>query len=183
MGAFSGVFTCLWEAFEREDKTHPIFTQFYNRKPQAFKELAGIVDPQPWNPRAGFWEWDDTASTFVLRPVTDVDGIWQLFRTLRHGFAHFNVRWINVKPAEYFARLGVALPPAKVFEVDEAENYRVFICNWLPNYGFMTSRSQSRIIATHFAHMRYQLFMFLARIFPEEGEAQYEDIIYRRTIK
>jgi hypothetical protein len=183
MGAFSGVFTCLWRAFDGDGKTHPIFTEFYNRKPHAFRELAGIVDPQPWNPRAGFWEWDDTASTFVLRAVADVDGIWQLCRTLRHGFAHFNVRWTNVKPTEYFARLGVPLPPAKVFEVDEAENYRVFICNWLPKHEFMALRAESRIIATHFAHLRYQLFMFLARIFPEDGEAPYEDIIYRRTIK
>jgi hypothetical protein len=48
--------------------------------------------------------------------------------------------------------------------------------------GFMDPNSDTRIIETHFAHLRYHLFMFLARFFSEPDHEPYQDILTGQSI-
>lgn len=173
---FANAFNCLRRTLE--DKA--TFDYCYHVKRMAFDELARIVipntpDSKRFTTQARFWVMD------VATPVLDARTAELLCRTLRNGFAHFNFRYINVTPSNYFQRLGLALP-AHIPEPDVAQNYRIFICDWNKRRGdFMAPGSDTRIIETHFAHLRYHLFMFLARFFTAPNHS-YVDILTGETI-
>jgi len=157
------------------------FDRYYEAKPLAFADLARNVTPNEPDVRgftthARFWN----AATQV--PVTDKEGMRSLCRTLRNGLAHFNFRYVNVAPSEYFSRMGLPLP-GHLPQPNEAQHYRIFICDWNPKYSFMDPRSDTRIIETHFAHFRYHLFMFLARLFSTPEHEPYEDILTQQLIE
>jgi hypothetical protein len=176
VAAFAGSFIYVWRAIEN----CPTFDQYYAAKPLAFKELARIVTPndqdaQGFTSHARFWKYATPT------PVTDRDGMRSLCRTLRNGLAHFNFRYVDVAPSEYFPRMGLTLPPY-VLQPDIAGHYRIFICDWKKSKTFMDPKSDTRIIETHFAHFRYHLFMFLARLFSAPGHELYEDILTRQPI-
>jgi hypothetical protein len=50
------------------------------------------------------------------------------------------------------------------------------VCDWLPSKAFIDPASDTRIVETHFAHLRYQLFRFLAYFFMSRP-GQYIDIL------
>jgi hypothetical protein len=176
-GAFAGAFNCLWRALEN----HATFDHCYAAKRTAFDEFVRIVtpnapDPKNFTTHARFWTMD--AET----PVADARAMRLLCKTLRNGFAHFNFRYIDVTPLNYFQRMSLALP-THIPEPDLARNYRIFICDWNKRCGdFMGLGSDTRIIETHFAHLRYHLFMFLARFFTEPDHDPYVDILTGETI-
>ena len=177
VGAFAGVFICLWRAIAIGKN----FRYYYMTKPEAFAELARIVTPNDPDTReftshARFWKFN------VRTPVIGVDGMKELCRTLRNGFAHFNFRYIDVAPSDYFRQMNLLLPNF-IPQPDVANNYRIFICDWNKSgtKKFMEPDSETRIIETHFAHLRYHLFMFLARLF-SEPDHQYKDILTLQTI-
>jgi hypothetical protein len=178
--AFASAFTCSWRVLAIDEN----FRHYYNSKPAAFEELAHIVTPNNPDPRgltshARFWKFN------TVVPIVDIDSAKELCRTLRNGFAHFNFRYINVSPREYFRQIDLPLPNF-IPQPDVANHYRIFICDWnkgtrkKPNK-FMEPASDTRIVETHFAHFRYHLFMFLARLFSEPGH-QYEDILTLKKI-
>jgi len=172
MAAFAVTFTCLWRAFQ----AGRVFDQVYASHPAAFHELRSIVTPNV--PEAGaytacarFWVHDQQ------QQVTAIEEYRRLYRTLRNGFGHFNFRYVDVTPREYFGRLGQHLP-AHIPDPDEAMNYRIFILDWNNrNHAFMDPSSDTRIIETHFAHLRYHLFKFLARFFAGHGAGSFKDIL------
>jgi hypothetical protein len=170
-GAFAGVFTCLWRALE----VQAAFDYFYSASPIAFQELTRIVTPNAGpdglTECARFWVHDQ------IQQVTTADDSRKLCRTLRNGFAHFNFRYIHVAPTEYFARLNL-VQPSHIPDPLLPMNYRLFICDWRNQRGrFMDQGSDTRIIETHFAHLRYHLFRFLACFFLGQGATQYSDIL------
>src|SRR5947208_2236268 len=118
----------------------------------------------------------------VQMPISGAQGVRLLCRTLRNGFAHFNFRYINVAPSLYFPQMNLALP-AHIPQPDVAKNYRIFICDWNKHRGgFLDPDSDTRIIETHFAHLRYHLFMFLARFFTKPDREPYRDILTGQPI-
>jgi hypothetical protein len=175
--AFAGAFNCLWRALE----TRTTFNYYYTAKTAAFAELVRIVTPNKADPcgftaHARFWTMG------VQMPIEGAKGVRLLCRTLRNGFAHFNFRYINVAPSRYFLQMNLALP-THIPQPDVANNYRIFICDWNKDRaGFMDPESDTRIIETHFAHLRYHLFMFLARFFTEPDREPYRDILTGRPI-
>ena len=180
-GAFAGVFTCLWRAFEEPG----MFARYYADKPEAFGELARIVTPNSdgYAAHARFWVQDGT--TLVRRVPSDEDTMKRLCKTLRDGFSHFNFRYIDVSPEEYFKRVNLTVPLDIPDRTDEGNDYRIFICDWKAKQKkkggecieFMEVGSDTRVVETHFAHFRYHLFCFLARFFVVPGVAPYEDIL------
>lgn len=177
-GAFAGIFTCVWRAMEDKQA----FKLYYKANPLAFGSLAQIVTPNPDDAQgftryARFWQHDKAT------PVADESGMRSLCRTLRNGLAHFNFRYVDVAPCEYFPKIGLALPP-HIPQPDIAGHYRIFICDWNSKKGsFMDSGSDTRMIETHFAHFRYHLFMFLARLCSASDHSIYEDVLTRLPIK
>jgi hypothetical protein len=167
----------LWGAL----KTETTFGYYYAAKTAAFSELVRIItpnepDPQGFTAHARFWKMN------VHMPICGAKGVRLLCRTLRNGFAHFNFRYIDVAPLRYFPQMNLALP-AHIPEPDVANNYRIFICDWNKQRGdFMDPDSDTRIIETHFAHLRYHLFMFLARLFTEPDREPYRDILTGQPI-
>jgi hypothetical protein len=173
---FATAFNCLRRALE----DRATFDHCYKAKRAAFDELVRIVtpnspDPNRFTAHARLWVMD------VNTPVPDARTAELLCRTLRNGFAHFNFRYIDVTPSNYFQRISLALP-AHIPEPNVANNYRIFICDWNKKRGnFMAPGSDTRIIETHFAHLRYHLFMFLARFFTEPNRP-YSDILTGEAI-
>jgi hypothetical protein len=112
----------------------------------------------------------------------------QLYRTLRNGFSHFNFRFVDWTPIQYFARLGLGIPDVVIMQ-DQIHNYRVFICDWAGGTKdpadctkrkkaiFGEPRTDSRLVGTHFGPLRYHLFLFLARFFWEPGRELYDDVV------
>ena len=134
-------------------------------------------DPEGWTAHSRFWVYDR------VQPITTAGEVKQLCRTLRNGFAHFNFRYIDLAPADYFSRMGLPLP-VHLPQPDEARHYRIFICDWDKKKGnFMEPASDTRIIETHFAHFRYHLFMFLARLFSTPEREAYKDILKQQPIE
>lgn len=169
--AFAGVFNFLWGAL----KDQRTFEYFYSTKPRAFQELKRIVTPSHPDPRgltacARFWVLDHVSQ------VTAASETQRFCRTLRNGFAHFNFRYMNESPRGYFDHMGLSLPN-HIPDPDSARNYRIFICDWRPRTIFMSPDSDTRIVETHFAHLRYHLFTFLAYFFVEQGIHRYTDIL------
>lgn len=178
MAAFSVVFTCLWRILQRRE----YFSLYYADKPIAFEEIRRIVTPlvgefSRYTTYAGFWGQNDSG-TFIPVPPNNEASIMEVCRTLRNGFGHFNFRYTDVAPNEYFMRLNLTPPPV-IPDPNVPSNYRVFICDWQSQRGmqFGDNDSDSRIVATHFAHLRYHLFLFLARFFSEPGVPPYKDIL------
>ena len=173
--AFAGVLNCLWGALQDQ----ATFDRCYDAKQRAFDELVRIVtpnapDPQNFATHARFWRMDAEAT------VSDAKSVRSVCRTLRNAFAHFNFRYIDVTPSKYFERMSLALP-THIPEPGLARNYRIFICDWKCG-AFMAPDSDTRIIETHFAHLRYHLFMFLARFFTEPDHDPYVDILTGKMI-
>lgn len=171
-GAFAGVFNCLWRALG----TPGTFQHYYAAKTTAFAELVQIVtpntpDPHRFTTHARFWMMD------IQTPVADANAVHRLCRTLHNGFSHFNFRYIDVAPSDYFRQMDLALPP-HIPDPTAPSAYRIFICDWnKQRRGFMQPGSDTRIVETHFAHLRYHLFLFLARFFSEPGIGGYHDIL------
>jgi len=171
--AFAMVFTCLWRAIRSSE----VFRAYYALKPLAFSALANMVTPDAYAgpPYAGFWV-QKGVNLVPTSPKTEIE-MRKLCRTLRNGFCHFNFRYINVAPRNYFQQLALSLP-GEVIDPDFADNYRIFICDWdATEGGFMEAKSDTRIIETQFASLRYSLFRFLASFFTEPGRLPYKDIL------
>ena len=103
-GAFAGVFTSVWQIIQ------PTFDQYYGNKPAAFEELARIVTPnkpdkEGFTSHARFWK------NATKAPVTDSDSMRSLCRPLRNGLGHFNFRYVDMSPSEYFAKMRRATVP------------------------------------------------------------------------
>lgn len=181
MAAFSVVFTCLWRVLHCEE----YFSFYYTEKAKAFEDIGRIVTPNDNDPmrltaHAGFWR-KDNSEPFVRVPLNDERSVYEVCRTLRNGFGHFNFRYTDVAPDVYFRRLTLTLP-SDIPDPSVPNNYRVFICDWRNHwrgrqFQFGDIDSNSRIAATHFAHLRYHLFLFLARFFSEPGTRPYKDIL------
>lgn len=171
--AFAMVFTCLWRAIGSSQ----VFQSYYALKPLAFNELANMVTPDAYSgtTSGGFWV-QQGVNLVPTSPRTETD-MRKLCRTLRNGFCHFNFRYINVAPRNYFQQLGLPLPGI-IFAPDVVDNYRVYICDWKNHKrGFMDPGSDTRIIETQFARLRYHLFRFLALFFTEPEKPPYKDIL------
>jgi hypothetical protein len=171
--AFAHIFSCVWQAIKSE------FEDNYARKLNSFAKLVTIVTPGADTdaPYAGFWVQDKKGGNLVSVSPSTKDSVRELCRTLRNGFDHFNFRYINVTPRDYFQRLGLTLPGI-VINPDLASNYRIFICDWDSNRaGFMEPTSDTRVIGTQFARLRYSLFRFLVDFFTEPGRTPYRDIL------
>jgi hypothetical protein len=178
-GAFAGIFTCLWTAIKDRQK----FTTYRASKPSAFGDLVSIVTPDA-NSGASYAEfWAQKCGNLVrTRPETDAD-MHELCRTLRNGFCHFNFRYTNVAPRDYFRQLDLPLPGI-IKDPDIADNFRIYILDWdTKNGGFLDHKSDTRIIETHFAPLRYHLFCFLARFFTKPGSPPYIDILTLRPLE
>jgi hypothetical protein len=183
--AFSAIFTCLWRALEDDSA----FDHYHTQKITAFHEILRIVTPNESDPhdfasQARFWSLDKAGQLVQLAPTGTKD-LNELCWTLRNGFSHFNFRYVDLPPAKYFERLGLPLPPS-VPAPAMPNNYRIFICDWRIREGgrsmrFLDPRSDRRVIETHFAHLRYHLFRFLARFFAKPGYA-YQDILTQEWI-
>jgi len=174
---FAAIFIWVWEAIREKEP----FDQCYAEKKSAFDELARIVTPNSLNSTdptryVNFWNHNQPAA------VADTAGSRSLCRTLRNGLGHFHSRYVNESPRAYFNKMGLTLP-AHIPHPDVTENYRIFICDWSPGRKFMDSGSETRIVATDFAHFRYHLFMFLARFFSASGREPYVDILTRQPLK
>jgi hypothetical protein len=112
------------------------------------------------------------------------DNTWNLLKTLRDGFGHFNYRLHDLSPDVYFKDIGLPLAPALAVpdrEPHKRDNYRVFICDWRAGKQgtkrFLTEGSDTRIAETNFAHLRYHLYCFLARFFMHHCGGDYVDIL------
>ena len=174
------IFTQLWSGIGDKDR----FGCFYEKKRPAFGELERIVthcnDPSRWPEQCGFWNQDDRGD-FVPLSAADEHGMRELCRTLRNGFGHFNFRYVNRAPEVYFERLGLRRPLV-VQKPEILRNYRVFVWDHIVwdhkrKKTFGDPDTDSRLVGTHFAPLRYHLFMFLARFFCQPGEEPYDDLI------
>jgi hypothetical protein len=174
--AFSMIFTQLWSVLGKEGE----FGSFYDNKRPALGEFECIVthcsDRSMLPEQCGFWNQNKCGDFVPLSPA-DEPGMRELCRTLRNGFGHFNFRYDNRTPHDFFNRLGLRRPPV-VLKPDVAYNYRVFIWDHWSKTTFGDPDTDSRLVGTHFAPLRYHLFVFLARFFCEPGEEPYDDIIY-----
>ena len=172
--AFAHMFSCVWEAIKSE------FQDYFARKPSSFAKLVTIVTSGANTdaPYARFWVQDKKCENLVSASPNTEDLVNKLCRTLRNGFDHFNFRYINVSPRDYFQHLSLTLLPA-VADPDLVNNYRIFICDWDSWQGkkFMQLSSKTRIVETHFARLRYALFRFFADFFSEPGRPPYMDIL------
>jgi len=172
--AFAHIFSCVWEAIKSE------FEDNYYLKPASFMRLAATVTPGTGTdaPYACFWVQDKIGGNLVSVSPNTKDSVRELCRTLRNGFGHFNFRYINVPPRDYFQRLLLTVP-INVADPDLANNYRIFICDWnsMRGKGFMQLSSNTRIVETHFARLRYTLFRFLADFFSQADRPNYMDIL------
>jgi hypothetical protein len=178
MMIFSTVFTRLWSALA--DRAE--FARSYAGKKRAFDELAYVVTPNKSDPHRlagqdGFWN-QNAAGAFLPLPPTDEAGMYELGRTLRNGFNHFNFRFVDKTPEKYFRDMGLPLPSV-IVEPTRNHNYRVFVCDWntLTKGSFGDPGTNSRLVGTHFTHLRYHMFMFLARFLSEPGKPPYTDIL------
>jgi hypothetical protein len=125
----------------------------------------------------GFWVQDKKSQNLVTASPSTEKLMYTLCRTLRNGFDHFNFRYLNVTPREYFNKLALPLP-GTIIDPDLAANYRIFICDWKSDRAeFMEPTSDTRVIGTQFARLRYSLFRFLADFFSEPGRTPYRDIL------
>jgi hypothetical protein len=178
MIALATVFSNVWQAIgnDKDFKTH------YQGKPDAFRHLQCITEPdtnrkpKSWHPYNAFWRQDPSApAKLVPIEVTKEEGMHALGRTLRNGFNHFNYRWVNDKPTQYFKRLAKPMPAALRDHTTDY-NYRIFIIDhWTWNRKlkkavmFMDPDSDTRILETHFGHIRFHLYYFLDLFFQAEG--------------
>ncbi len=175
---FAYILSCIWQAMGSPE----VFQKYYSLKPRAFANLAAIVNPEVKSGvhYAGFWAQKGT-DLVATSPGTETT-MRTLFRTLRNGFGHFNFRYINVTPREYFQKLGLPLP-GTIIDPDFASNYRIFICDWdAGKKRFLEPKSDTRIIEAQFAELRYFLFLFLAYFFSERGRPPYKDILTNRSL-
>jgi hypothetical protein len=173
--AFARVFTCLWKALEDER----VFATYYAARRSAFDELVTMVTANNYAKYAAFWV--QAGERLIQKPpITETD-VHSLCRTLRNGFCHFNSRYDDVSPSVYFQKLGLLIP-VDIIAPNVADNFRIFICDWKNKRGFMTAGSNTRIIETLLAQLRYHLFRFLARFFSEPGGPAYVDILTQRPM-
>jgi hypothetical protein len=186
MMAFAAVFSCLWDTLG--DKSQ--FPGIYNANRSAFVELRKIVTPNNdgFARFARFWV-QQGQDVIPCEPFAD-PCVYNLGRTLRNGLAHFNFRYLDKTPEDYFRLLLThnaspsqkfplpAAMKATAREPTTAENYRIFIIDQ-GTKGFLSSdpKSNTRIIETDFAHLRYHLFCFLARFFTQPLDQPYIDIL------
>ncbi len=170
---FSHIFSCIWQAIGSPQ----VFPTYYALKPKAFTNLATMVTPgaDTGISFAGFWVQKE--ANLVSTSARTESNMRKLCRTLRNGFGHFNFRYINVAPQEYFQKLALPLP-GTIISPNLASNYRIFICDWESGRGeFMQLNSDTRIIETQFAHLRYLMFLFIAYFLSEPGRPPYKDIL------
>ncbi|MBX3229106.1 MAG: hypothetical protein KIT84_02110 [Labilithrix sp.] len=174
---FASIFSCVWEAI----KFPPIFRSYLAAKPDAFIELRKIINPNAdgYAAHARFWVNNGSDTDVIECKGLTAECTRNLARTLRNGLNHFNYRYIDVTPSAYFDNLGLSLPPAMQSAAREPTlggNYRIFVVDH-GQAGFMRPNSDTRIVETLFAHLRYHLFCFLARILTEPGDAYVTDIL------
>jgi hypothetical protein len=175
---FVSLFTCLWQVFGN-GKNHQKMVPYQTQNPDAFRELEHIVTKFVASDEDRcFWQGGD-----VLKPVdvSTAAGRYELCRTLRNGFNHFNFRFIDLSPNDYFHRLGFDLPN-KIDKPGVAHNWRIFICDVDRNHNFLQAGSDSRMIETGFAHLRCHLFRFLAKFFKELNIDPYIDILTSKPL-
>jgi hypothetical protein len=174
---FAYILSCIWQAIGSPQE----FPKYYALKPKAFANLATMVTPgaDTGISYAGFWVQKGT-NLVPTSPRTETE-MWTLCRTLRNGFGHFNFRYINVAPRDYFQQLALPLP-GEVIDPNLADNYRIFICDWKPGKEFLAVSSNTRIVDTQFARLRYSLFRFLTYFFAEPGRPPYKDILTKELI-
>jgi hypothetical protein len=184
MAAFAGVFSCVWQAIA----SRPVFTHYYAAKPDAFIELRKIVtgNDDGYAQQARFWIQDAAGSDVVPCDPATLDCMWSLGRTFRNGLNHFQFRYIHTSPDDYFDRLGHPMPTAMKAvsrQPSSPDNYRIFIFDFTPSVGCLQPGSNTRIIETLLAHLRYHLFCFLGRFFTEPNDSPYTDILTRRPLE
>jgi hypothetical protein len=172
MMVFASMFTNVWQAIRRD------FAAQYDTKRKVFLELEHLTTPNQHCQHNAFWIQKGPA--LEHRVVTDVDGMRLLCRTLRNGFNHFNYRYADMAPNDYFKRLGVQ-PPAGIPHLTTTSNYRIFICDHKARTVFMARDSETRVLETGFGHLRYHLYAFLARFFEAEGGRPYLDLFELRA--
>jgi len=115
--------------------------------------------------------------------TANADDMKALCKTLRDGFGHFRYRYADRTPTEYFRRMGLPLPTTVVAKPDLAHNYKVFVCDWkLKKGNFGDPNTDSRLVGTHFPHLRYHLFRFLALFFSDSDRKPSYDIILRGDV-
>lgn len=168
MLVFAAVFTSVWQGMG----TEKLFSQHYASKPRAFEEMVNIATPEAeFHPYTCFWEQD--GSDLKKVDVATEAGARSLCRTLRNGFNHFNYRYVDKNPDAYFSKLGVATPSG-IRDPQTAVNYRIFICDHQTKdkknkpLKLMDSGSNTRILETGFAHIRFHLYAFLEQFFKVE---------------
>ncbi len=171
MMVFSQLFSCLWMVFGEK----AAFKSHQNASPDVFQELTVIVTKLvPTDEDRAFWSGSDfkRVSTIPFPAAAQ----YELARTLRNGLSHFNFRFENRSPRDYFARMGLPFP-TDISKPDTTDNYRIFICDRTHGKTFMASDSNSRMVETGFAHLRYHLFRFLGKFFRRPGAHGYIDIL------
>jgi hypothetical protein len=172
MMVFAAIFTNVWQAIQKD------FKPYYDGKPRAFDELKKLAIPNSGSQHNAFWKQD--GATLKPFPVSSEEGVRTLCRTLRNGFNHFNYRYVDLTPDEYFARLTVPTPSG-LLHASTRSNYRIFICDHGAGtpanpLKLMDLGSKSRVLETGFAHLRFHLYEFLSHFFEATGGRKYTQL-------
>jgi len=86
-------------------------------------------------------------------------------------------------PLDLLGLVDKASPTTVVAKPDLAHNYKVFVCDWkLKKGNFGDPNTDSRLVGTHFPHLRYHLFRFLALFFSDSDRKPSYDIILRGDV-
>lgn len=169
MMVFAAVFTNLWDPIKGDKKKgHPEFDSEYGANPEAFSHLhqleAGKDEYAPYN--AFYQQVDDRVEPLLL---SDGDAIHTLCRTLRNGFNHFNYRYVDLCPDDYFKKLGTTTPTGIPDPTVPSQGHRIFICDHGTKKPLMGKGSDTRILDVGFAHLQKHLYAFLAKFFAAQG--------------